>query len=235
MAKADPANGDGKPVGKAKRVRAVLTWALDNATNAGEVLCASLVALIKSSGGFREGSANFVGQEAIANAIDAFRAEGYVLGADGELRPLVLDTLQGIELTAARRTYVRRARMGSTDAALMVGTGKDLLEATAAHVITERFGAYKYQDNFPTLLGQAFTALNLSTPLTPQRAGEPPQARLERSLYEAGCAVNALRNKEGTGHGRPWLTGVSDAEALYSVQLIGIISGVLLTALNKGN
>lgn len=127
-------------------------------------------------------------------------------------------------------TYVRRARRGSEDAALLVGTGKDLLEATAAYVIFERFGTYPQQANFPTLLGQAFTALNLATSQTPIQSGEPAQRRLQRGFYEAGCAVNALRNKQGSGHGRPWLPNVTNEEALAAIQLIGVISGFLLAA-----
>jgi hypothetical protein len=230
LAHLDPAKGSGPPVGKAKRVRAVLTEALERAPNKGEMLCAALIALVKSKGGFRETSPNFVGREAITNAIDAFRGEGYVLGADGNLQPVILDTLRGAEMTAALASYVQRARRGSTDAALLVGTGKDLLEATAAHVLTERFGAYSHRDNFPTLLGQAFTALNLATSETPAQPGEPPQRRLERALFETGCAVNALRNREGTGHGRPWLPSVSKEEAIQAAQLMGIIAGTLLTA-----
>jgi hypothetical protein len=52
-------------------------------------------------------------------------------------------------------------------------------------------------------------------------------------LYEAGCAVNALRNKTGTGHGRPFVPSVSDDEARAAVQLIGIVSRLLLRALKK--
>ena len=72
------------------------------------------------------------------------------------------------------------------DAALLVGTGKDLLEATAAHVISELFGHYPHQANFPTLLGQAFTALGLATPETIVQQGEAPQRRLERSSARGG-------------------------------------------------
>jgi hypothetical protein len=217
-------------VGKAKRVRAVLTWAIEHAPDKGEVLVASLLATIRGKGGFREGSANYVGTEAIADAASAFREEGYLLGADGVLTPASLDTISGSQLTEALAAYVRRARRGSEDAALLVGTGKDLLEATAAHVLTERYGHYSEQANFPTLLGQAFTALGLATPQVPLSQGEPAQRRLERALYEAGCAVNALRNRQGTGHGRPWLPNVTDLEARGAVQLIGIISGFLLAA-----
>ena len=172
----------------------------------------------------------FVGEEAIIDASEAFLSEGFVLSPEGELRPTSLDTLSGSDLTEALETYVRRARRGSEDAALLVGTGKDLLEATAAHIISERYGFYQEQANFPTLLGQAFVAAGFATPQSQAQHGELPQHRLQRALYEAGCAVNALRNKQGTGHGRPWMATVSESEARAAVQLMGIIAGFLLGA-----
>jgi hypothetical protein len=205
-------------------------WALENAPDKGESLVARIVSLIRAKGGFRHASPNFVGAEGLRDAKDVFRVEGYELSDDGELQPIAIDTLSGSGLTSALEAYVRRARRGSQDAALLVGSGKDLMEATAAHIIQERFGHYSREANLPTLLGQAFTALGLSTPQATRQVGEPAQRRLERALYETGCAVNALRNKEGTGHGRPWLPAVSDAEAHASIQLIGIVSSFLLTA-----
>lgn len=228
----DP-KSQGQPVGKAKRVRAALFWGVDNAPDNAEKFAAMLVGLVKGKGGFRSGSPNFVGQEAVLDAKEAFRQEGYVLSEDGNLYASTLDNLSETELTASLEIYVRRAQRGSEDAALLVGTGKDLLEATAAHVITKKYGSYSHQTNFPTLLGQAFVALGLATPQMPSQPGESPHCRVERSLYEAGCAVNALRNKAGTGHGRPFPSSVSDDEARAAVQLIGIVSGLLLRTLKK--
>jgi hypothetical protein len=54
--------------------------------------------------------------------------------------PVVLDTLTGRALTDALKAYVRRARRGVLDAALITGTGKDLVEAVAAHALVQRFG-----------------------------------------------------------------------------------------------
>lgn len=223
----------GQTLGKAKRVRAVLYWGVEHAPDKAELFVAALIALVRGKGGFRVGSSNFVGEEAIADAKEAFRSEGYVLSIEGELYPTSLDNLAGVSMTTALEVYVRRAQRGSEDGALLVGTGKDLLEATAAHVISEKYGQYSTQDNFPTLLGQAFTAVGLATPQTPTQPGDSPRRRVERSLYEAGCAVNALRNKTGTGHGRPFAPMLSDDEARAAVQLIGIISGLLLRALKK--
>jgi hypothetical protein len=226
----DP-KSQGQTVGKAKRVRGTLSWALENAPDNAEVFVAALISMLRGKGGFRKGSPNYVGEDAIADAIEAFRGEGFELSTEGELHPTSLDTLDGAPLSDALEAYVRRARRGSEDAALLVGVGKDLLEATAAHVISTRFGQYPQQANFPTLLGQAFVAVGMATPLTPATPGEPPQCRLQRAMYEAGCAVNALRNKQGTGHGRPWLSTVSESDARAAIQLMGIIAGFLLGAL----
>jgi hypothetical protein len=229
LATGDP-KSRGEVVGKAKRIRATLQWGVEHALDEAEVFLAAFVALLRGVGGFRRSSPNFCGEDAIAGAIDAFRAEGFVLTPEGELYAANLDSLAGAELTAALEAYVRRAIRGSGDAALVLGTGKDLLEATSAHVISEIYGSYPTEAHFPTLLGQAFTVLGLTTSAGAPRTGETAWCRLERALYDAGCSVNALRNRQGTGHGRPWLPTVSESEAQVAIQVIGVISGLLLAA-----
>ena len=138
----------------------------------------------------------------------------------------LLDRIQ-----AERDTRVTNGQRKKQEALTPVRPEEILFDITA-HVISEKYGQYSQQANFPTLLGQAFTVLGVATPHTPPQPGES-HCGVERSLYEAGCAVNALRNKTGTGHGRPFLPGLSDDEARAAVQLIGIISGLLLRALKK--
>lgn len=231
LTKGDP-KAQGQLVGKAKRVRGTLHWALENDTEAGEALVEGLIALVRGCGGFRPASPNYVGEHAIADAVAAFRAEGYELSLDGELRPIVLESLSGAALSDALRAYVRRAKAGAADAALMTGTGKDLLEATAAHILVERNGSYP-QTNFQGLLGQAFVALGMTTPHHPVVPGEAPQKKIERAMFELACAVNTLRNKTGTGHGRPWLPNVTDAEAKAAIEFMGIIAEWMLDAHSK--
>ena len=129
----DP-NQQGNVVGKAKRIRAVLNRALVNDLPRGQEFVAQLIAHLQGCGGFRPPSPNFVGADAIENARAAFRAQGFELTADGDLRAPVLESLAGTQLTEALTLYVVRAQRGAEDAALLTGTGKDLLEATAAHV-----------------------------------------------------------------------------------------------------
>jgi hypothetical protein len=221
---ADPQH-QGHTVGKAKRVRAVLSWAMENAPEAGGRFAISLIGVIKGCGGFRASSANFVGTEVITDAIEAFASDGYVLTQDGTLGPLFLDSLAGHELTVALAAYVRRAKRGAMDAALVTGTGKDLLEAVAKHVLIAKYNTEPTVTNFPTLLGQAFTASGLSTSAG---AGDSPQKRIDASLYQTACAVNSLRNSQGTGHGRAFPPSVTDAEARVAVECMGVVADRLL-------
>lgn len=207
---ADPSRTLGRPVGKAKRVRGILQWAIEHDIEKGERLVHLVVALVRGVGGFREGSPNFVGAESIQDLREAFESEGYQLSETGELLPVVLDSLQGMALTNALNAYVRRARKGVLDAALLTGTGKDLVEAVAAHVLVQRFGNYSYSDNFPTLLGQAFVAVGLCAV---KKAGLTAEEQMDLALYDLACAVNRLRNRQGTGHGRPFLATVTPAQA----------------------
>lgn len=230
LQRADPATG-GQPVGKTKRLRAVLSQALNDDFIAAQTLTAILVEHIRGLGGFRPSSQNFVGEEAIHNLQAAFIAEGYVLTNEGELSPKVLDSLSGKQLTAALATYVRRAQRGAEDAALLTGTGKDLLEATAAHVLVEVWNNSNPPHQFPAVLGQAFVAVGFKTSADKPQPNETPHDALQRAMFDAACAVNRLRNKQGTGHGRPWLPTVTHEQALAATQTMGIVAGMLLDAL----
>lgn len=222
---------DGRPQGKRKRVQAVLNWALEHDEPRGEKLVGLLLASVRAAGGFRKDSPNYAGEDAISNAADVFRSEGFQLRPDGELLQDLLDNLSGAQLTAALKGYVKRAKRGALDAALVTSTGKDLVEATAAHVLVERLGSYPTTDNFPTLLGQAFLNLGLAYETVPQSS---PLDRMDAALYEAACAVNTLRNKQGTGHGRPFPPTLTASQSRISVEIMGVVAERLLTVLKEG-
>lgn len=232
LTQGDP-NTQGQTVGKLKRVRAVLSWAIEHDFAGGQGFVGQLISMVRTHGGFRVESPNFVGEESITNLRGAMSAEGFVLTSDGTLQPAALDALSGTELTEALAAYVRRAQRGAEDAALVIGTGKDLLEAVAAHVLRECWNNSNPPHNFPAALGQAFVALDLKTPADNPVNGDPPQYRLQRALYDAACAVNTLRNKQGTGHGRPWLPSVTPDEARHVTQVMGVVGDLLLRTLRE--
>ncbi len=229
---ADP-KAQGSSVGKAKRVTAVLNWAIEHDQKSGSRLIELLLSQIKAQGGFRESSVNFVGKEQIQNAIDVFKSEHYILSENGDVSAIILDTLSGKNLTEALFSYANRAKQGVEDAALLSGTGKDLLEATTKHVIHSTFGnQIPANANFPTLLGQAYVALQMATPQDPKVGNEPAIKHYERALFELALSINRVRNKEGTGHGRLCITSLSRNESHSIIQAVGLISEYMLKKLN---
>jgi Abortive infection C-terminus len=235
LVEGDPKHHDASlMIGKRKRVVAVLTYALDQDRVAGAKLVAQLLGAVRGVGGFRPTSEDYVGEEVLRNARAAFRDQGFELDEDGHLRPLSLETLEGADLTEALRLYVRRARAGHGDAALVTGTGKDLLEAAARHVLVERTGAYDVRMNFPMTLYHAFYAEGLATPpgdvldAWEKKLDPDPRKRLEQTLHLVGLAVNKLRNTEGTGHGRPFPPTVTDKEAKVAIESMGLVAELLL-------
>lgn len=221
----------GQTVGKAKRVRAILYEAMTSNPAAASRLAEGLLAKVRACGGFRAGAPNFVGADSVANAKAACDAVGFVLGDDGALSPKLLAALRGRELTDALLSYAHRAQRGAEDAALVAGTGKDLLEATAAHVLTTIRGSYPTSANFQALLGMAFIALDLAVPEAPEVPGESPIRAMERGLFATALGVNRVRNKQGTGHGRPWLSTLTSAEAKAAIESVGTVAAYLLAKL----
>ena len=234
LTQADPKT-QGQTVGKAKRIRATLNWALENNPQAGSKLVALILSHVRGVGGFRDTSPNYVGKEQILNAINAFDAENFSLSENGDIRPKILDTLKGKHLTEALQAYAQRAKKGSEDAALLSGTGKDLLEATAKHIIQSKFGSHPTNTNFPTLLGQAYAALQMATPEDNKIANEPAIKDYERALFNIATSINRVRNKEGTGHGRLCITALSDEESHSVIESVGIIAEFLLNRLNESS
>lgn len=226
----DP-NKEGSPIGKAKRVKGILLSGILSHHDQAEQFAVGLIDLVRGVGGFRERSPNHVGAEAIANLSEALKVKGVLLASDGVITNVSLASLSGRALTSALRNYVERAQQGVEDAALVVGTSKDLLEAVSGHVLQELWGHYSANTNFPTLLGQAFTALDMATPETPKVEGEHARRDLERGLFQVACSINKLRNKQGTGHGRPWMPDVTKEEARASVEVMGIVAGLILDRL----
>ena len=149
-----------------------------------------------------------------------------------DIRPKILDNLKGRNLTEALQAYAQRAKRGLEDAALLSGTGKDLLEATAKHIIHTRFGVHPENANFPALMGQAYAALQMATPETPKELNEPAIRDYERAIFSMATAINRVRNKEGTGHGRLCISALSDVEAHSIIESVGVVAEFLLNRLH---
>lgn len=105
----------------------------------------------------------------------------------------------------------------------------------ARHVIVEKGGHYSDAMGFAGTLYQAYNLLGLALPPSDviQTLDVDPRAAVEQSLYLAMCAVNRLRNVEGTGHGRPQPSKATKRDAGLSSQISGLVSELLLDILDS--
>jgi hypothetical protein len=228
LAKADP-QSSGSVAGKMKRTRAFLGYVIENEPERGPPLLQALLGLLRAAGCFREASEHFAGTENIEALRAAFRRIGYDLDPAGEVRPTLMENLEGTELTDALWAYVRRARLGAGDATLVIGTAKNLEEAAARHVLKEKTGEYPRHGHFPTTLYQAFAALGLQG--SGLQLSKDPYKAMQEALFLLACAVNKLRNEKGEGHGRPEPATATALEGRLSAEAAGLVTELLLTAL----
>lgn len=240
LAAGDPAPGGRSPqgpVGKTKRVRQVLVHATDHDPAAGLRLAHQIVTLLRSDGAFSPTLPGYAGAEKINRLRAAFATVGFTLDLSGALRPTVIDNLTGTQLTEALQSYINRINLNPDDAPLQIGTGKELDEATARHVLQERTGTYPvggHAGSFPVTLAGAFTAVGFAVPS--QVPLDPdPHREVQQCLFLLGAAVNRLRNDAGSGHGRPGqprkTRALTPAEARLIARATSLIAGALLDEL----
>ena len=231
VASADPMKGADR-VGKVKRVRAVASWCVTNDAVAGWRLVMELVSAVRAEGGFEPGAPAFVGPEVLSNLRRALGSVGYTVDNGGELLPQLLENVPEVEQNAVLAQYAARLRRGAIDSPLVTGTGKDLLEAAARHVLVQRGGTYDERMGFPGTLLAAYTVLGLSTPPAPLVQGQgldpDPVGQMQQAVFVLAVAVNRLRNAQGTGHGRPYPPSVTPRQAELATQAIALATELLL-------
>ena len=232
LSHAEPDEPDRVQRGKVKRVRTILAHALDRQPAEGQRFVELFIDQVRACGGFRASMPHYPGPETIAQLRKAFRRVGFDLDPEGNLRPTVLENLAGVEMTEALSPYVRRAQVGSCDAELLIGTAKNLEEATVRHVLKETTGEYAKVGrpaHFPKALYDAYYALDLAG--SDAQLDKNPYRALQQALFLLACAVNRLRNDRGDGHGRPEPSVATALEGRLSTQSAGLVCELLLTVL----
>lgn len=226
----DPGNAPG--IGKVTRVRTVLGHAIDRHLDSGSRLVSMLIGSIRAHGAFRSQSDTYAGETTIESLRDGLGHLGYDLDGEGNVRPKRFEALEGKELTEALWSYIRRARIGASDPELVIGSSKNLEEATARHVLKEIVGMYDTRGprgQFPTQLSAAFHQLDLKIPVT--ELSRDPSEAFQQAIFLLGIAVNRLRNEKGDGHGRPENSDATEVEGRLASQASGLVSELLLEAL----
>ncbi|RBY87443.1 abortive infection family protein [Blastococcus sp. TF02A-26] len=225
-------------VGKTRRLRRILTEATDHNPAAGFNLAKHVIAELRAAGAFDPRLSDYAGDAKVAKLRNALDALGYDLSPSGTVHAKVIDNLHGSELTAALQAIVRRMNVNADDAELHIGSGKELDEAAARHVLEERTGSYPVggpAGNFPVTLANAFTVLGLAVPTTLPPLDSDPHREVQQCLYLLAVAVNRLRNDAGTGHGHPSgprkTAPLTPEEGRVVARATALIAGTLLDKL----
>ena len=69
-----------------------------------------------------------------------------------------------------------------------------------------------------------------ATPASPCGPGAARECKAGGGMLALGSGINTMRNKLGTGHGRPWLPNITDTEARAAIQFMGTIAEWMLHA-----
>jgi hypothetical protein len=129
------------------------------------------------------------------------------------IRPAGLGEDEWAAITEAE-SRLFRAR-ASSDAALILGSAKDLCETIAKIVIAER-GRLTSYDDFPDLLNAAHQLL-ASQP-GEDIANDPDGLQIAAGLKSIVLGIGAMRNRHGTGHGRAVPSGINTEHAELSFE-----------------
>jgi hypothetical protein len=97
------------------------------------------------------------------------------------------------------------------DAPLVVGSAKELCEAVARVVIAERGGVAGSGTDMPELISAAHRALEFQA--GEGLANDPETRKIAQGVRSVVLGVSEMRNRRGTGHGRPAPAGTTDDHA----------------------
>lgn len=164
---------------------------------------------------------------------EALGRSGWYLDDDGLLR-----AFSGVDVDTGGREALdenlRRLRASTADPALLIGTAKDLLESVAKFVLEETGITVPPLMPFDQLWHVARERLGM----LPERVdkglpGFEAIREIHQSSWSIAKNVNALRNLQGTGHGRTLPTGVTEDLALLVVREAGSVAEYMLRQLDR--
>lgn len=189
---------------KEVRVRRTIEAAVRRPTRARQLIDA-LLRDLRAGGHFDDGS---IAHDDLRRVQIAFRKQGWTLSDAGDLTEVSVNLDTGGR--PALNEQLHRLQRADDDPALALGSAKDLLEAVAKFVLSELDWPIEKNADFGQLWYFARERLHI---LPQQVAADTPGANHIRAVLQNAWMiaeqVNALRNLQGTGHGRTLPTGVT--------------------------
>ena len=206
-------DSQGVDVNKVKRLREAFVQADSHGESAAARLVSEIVAEMRFKGVFS--STDDQTQELVGGLRTSLARAGALLREDGRLESLAL----GPAIEAGGRQTIdrlqQRLRDPQLDPGAILGTSKDLLEATAKHLLKEHNPAVVAGD-MPGVVGQAMRAAGLTTkPSEIDSTNAKAVAALRQQVIRTAEAVTKTRNTGGDGHGHLEPTDVSPELANY--------------------
>ena len=151
--------------------------------------------------------------------------DGIIRDGTGRLKPRwSTQTLEALhQLPAESSIPVLMKRMWGNlddDPEATIGAAKDVIEATAKHVILSAGESISASEKFPALLNRAMEHLGVDVKtVDSSRPGADSIRRILGSLSAIATGVNELRNHYGAGHGRPTMqSGLRSRHATLAAQ-----------------
>lgn len=205
----------GMSVSKPKRIRAAFLQADAQGKAAVDQVVIAIIQELPRRGVF-DGPYE---SEQVPQLVDSLRellaAGGLILAKDGS----ITRGAAHVEVDTGGRATVERLltklRDPSLDPGAVIGTSKDLLEATAKHLLHE-FQPETRAGDMSGVVSQGMKAAGLSTQ-SPDIEGPDARgiAKARSLVYATAEAVTMLRNRAGDGHGHVELSSVSREMAEY--------------------
>jgi hypothetical protein len=156
------------------------------------------------------------------------------LTEDGRIIPTVLSGIDSARLRPAIDAQIDRIKRSSEDAALLIGTAKELLETVSRYVLQESGQDVRPNADFDELVFFALHNLGLTPQsVTVTDAASASLREILDGLWKVGRAVNTLRNIEGTGHGRTALPVTTTVAARAVVQSAAIVAQMMVSTLDS--
>ena len=192
-----------------------------------------LLSALRTHGAVVEGTPQFdkTNTEVLRRAL---ARQGWNLAPAGHMTPIGAIDLE----TGGREALddqIRRLRQNTDDPALLLGTAKELLESVAKFVLQElQVPTPSKNPDFGELWHWTRERLGI---LPEQVAGDVDGSKAIKAILGSAWKiveqVNALRNLQGTGHGRTLPAGVTAEQALLVVREACSIAEFTLAALDR--
>jgi Abortive infection C-terminus len=227
---ADPYDSALGTPNKEQRVLAVTRAAMRRPANARKLVEHLLVSI--RVGGYLQNRGGEFASKVRALQI-ALRRAGWQLSDDAVLSPLGV-----IDLTTGGRPaldeQIDRLRRSTDDAGALLGSAKDMLEATAKFVLEELGLEVSKKADFNYLWHLARERLGLHpSQVDASTIGGEAIRKILQSSWMIAEQVNVLRGLQGTGHGRTLPTGVSPELAMLVVREACSVAEFTLNALDR--